>query len=64
MEQFSPEDSDADMRILYEVTGFKAESDNFKFWENYGDFEELGGSDNLVREDKNEETSATKNQTK
>jgi len=31
-EQFSPEDSAADLSILYEVTGFQAESDNFLFW--------------------------------
>ena len=28
-EQFSPEDNAADLSILYEVTGFQAESDNF-----------------------------------
>lgn len=40
--EFSPEDSAADLSILYEVTGFQAESDNSAFWENYQDFEELG----------------------
>ena len=52
-EQFSPEDSAADLSILYEVTGFQAESENFQFWQNYQDFDELGGS-KLVREDKDE----------
>ena len=53
VENFSPEDSAADLSILYETTGFQAESENFQFWENYKDFEELGQS-KLVREDKNE----------
>ena len=52
-EQFSPEDNAADLSILYEVTSFQAESDNFQYWDNYQDFEELGES-KLVREDKNE----------
>ena len=30
------------MSILYEITGFKAESESFDFWDNYRDFEELG----------------------
>lgn len=51
---FSPEDSAADMSILYEVTGYQAESDNFQFWDNYGDFEDLGDQ-NLIRRDKIEE---------
>ena len=29
------------MSILYEITGYQAESDNFEFWDNYGDFEDL-----------------------
>ena len=53
-EQFSPEDSATDLSILYEVTGFQGLSDNFQFWENYQDFEELG-SVNLVRQDKDEQ---------
>ena len=57
-ETFSPEDSAADLSILYEVTGFQAESDNFEFWENYQDFEELGEG-KLVREDKDEEQTTT-----
>ena len=52
-EQFSVEDSAADLSILYEVTGFQGESENFQFWDNYADFEELGDN-NLVREDKDE----------
>ena len=51
---FSPEDSAADMSILYEVTGYQAESDNFQFWDNYGDFEDLGDQ-NLIRRVKIEE---------
>ena len=47
VENFSPEDSAADLSILYETTGFQAESENFQFWENYKDFEEL----KLVREE-------------
>ena len=46
--QFCPDDSAADLSILYEVTGFQAESENFQFWENYQDFDELGGT-KLVR---------------
>ena len=38
---------------MYEITGFRAESDNYAYWQNYADFEELGET-NLVREDKNE----------
>jgi len=53
-EMFSPEDSAADMSILYEVTGYQAESENFQFWDNYGDFEDL--SDQIInRRDKIEE---------
>ena len=53
-EQFKPEDSAADLSILYEVTGFQAESDNYQYWDNYKDFEELGES-NLIRDDKDEQ---------
>ena len=28
------------MSILYEITGYQAESDNFEFWNNYGDFDD------------------------
>ena len=62
-EQFSPEDSAADMSILYEVTGFQTESENFQFWENYRDFEELGEG-KLVREDKDEHTMTSRNANK
>ena len=48
VQNFSPEDSAADLSILYETTGFQAESENFQFWENYKDFEELGQT-KLVR---------------
>ena len=37
--QFSPEDSAADLGILFECTGFKAGTENSEFWENYKDFE-------------------------
>jgi len=47
-EQFCVEDSAADLSILYETTGFQAESDNFEYWENYQDFEELGDT-NMIR---------------
>ena len=50
---FSPEDSAADLSILYEVTGYQGESQNFEFWTNYQDFDELGGS-KLVNQDKDE----------
>ena len=55
-EQFSPEDNAADLSILYEVTGFQANYDDFD-WDGYQDFE-VPGSFNMVRQDKNEQTSA------
>ena len=55
-DQFSPEDSVADLSILYEVTGFQANCDDFD-WESYQDYE-VPGSFNMVRHDKNEQTSA------
>ena len=57
-EQFSPEESGADASILYECTGFQAETDNLQFWANYQDFEELGDT-KLTRRDKNEQVLAT-----
>ena len=59
-EQFSIEDSAADLSILYEVTGYQAESENFAFWTNYEDFEEQLGDINLVRHGNNEELRAQK----
>ena len=53
VEQFRSEDNDADMSILYEVTGFKADSSDATFWHNYQDFEDLANM-SLVRLDKNE----------
>ena len=47
-QKFCPDDNAADLSILYEVTGYQCESQNFQFWENYQDFDELGG-DKLVR---------------
>ena len=38
---FSPQDSAADLAILLEVTGFKGQCDNFSFWDEYDDFEDL-----------------------
>ena len=49
-ERFSAEDDAADLSILYEVTGYKAESQNFEFWSAYTDFEELGET-KLFRKD-------------
>ena len=62
VENFSPEDSAADLSILYETTGFQAENENFQFWENYKDFEELGEG-KLVREDKDEYAITRRNTT-
>ena len=55
-DQFSPEDSAADLSILYEITGFQAYCDDFD-WESYQDYE-VPGSFNMVKQDKNEQTSA------
>ena len=41
-QRFSAEDDVADLSILFEVTGYKSESQNFYFWSEYTDFEELG----------------------
>ena len=46
-ENFSPSDSAADLSILYEVTGYRADNENFEFWDNYRDFENPG-EDKLV----------------
>ena len=35
VEKFRPDDSTADLSILYEVTGYQGENINFQFWENY-----------------------------
>jgi len=32
LERFSPDDSDADLSILYEVTGYQGGSQNVQFW--------------------------------
>ena len=53
-EQFDIDENAADLSILYEVTGYQAESQNFSYWENYADFEELGET-KLTRDDKNEQ---------
>ena len=51
--QFRSDDNDADLSILYEVTGFKADSNELNFWDNYQDFDDFANI-NLVRLDKNE----------
>ena len=43
LELFSPEDDAADLSILYEITGYQAESENREFWDGYGDDFELKG---------------------
>ena len=53
-DSFSPGDNAADLGILYEITGFKADSENFEFWEQYRDFEELG-DDKLVGKGRDEQ---------
>ena len=53
-ERFSTDDDAADLSILYEITGFQAESQNFEFWTAYNDFEELGEA-KLVRKGMNSE---------
>ena len=53
VQQFRSEDNDADLSILYEVTGFKADSNELNFWDNYQDFDDFANI-NLVRLDKNE----------
>ena len=55
-DQFSPEDSVADLSILYEVTGFQANCDDFD-WGGYQDYEVIG-SFNMVKQDKNDQTSS------
>ena len=52
-ENFSPRDSAADLSILYEVTGYKADCQSDDFWDSYRDFEELG-EDKLVYKNNNE----------
>ena len=36
-ELFSPKDDETDLGLLYEITGYRAESENSKFWDGYGD---------------------------
>ena len=43
------------MSILYEITGYQTESDNFEFWDNYSDFEDLGADNMIKRNNKFEE---------
>ena len=54
-EQFSPEDNTADLCILYECTGFKANTESARFWDNYKDLVEPGEEDKLVNEKKYED---------
>ena len=44
LESFSPDDSAANLSILYEMTVYQGKCQNFEFWQNYQDFDELGGS--------------------
>ena len=41
VEEFSPQDNATDLGILFEVTGFQANTEDDKFWQNYQDFEDL-----------------------
>ena len=58
-EQFSTEDDPADLCILYECTGFKANTESAHFWDNYKDFVELGEEDILANEKKYEDEDKT-----
>ena len=40
------------MSILYEITGFQADSHNLSFWDGYGDIEGLGAENPARRDDK------------
>ena len=40
VKQFSPGENKADLSILYEVTGFQTEVEDYQFWENYADFDD------------------------
>lgn len=56
--KFSIDDSPADLGILFEMTGFQGvNKNNFEFWDNYADFDDMDGS-KLIRSDKNEELRA------
>ena len=50
--EFDPTDVVADLCILYEVTGYKDESAEASFWDQYDEFAEAGSEDALVRIDK------------
>ena len=58
-EQFNPEDDQADLCILYECTGFKANTESAYFWDNYQDFVEPGEWDKLANQKKNEDEDKT-----
>ena len=42
-ELFSPKDDATDLSLLYEITGYQAESENREFWDGYGDDFDLKG---------------------
>ena len=42
-ELFSPKDDASDLSLLYEITGYQAETENRKFWDSYGDDFDLKG---------------------
>lgn len=47
-ERFKPDESQADLGILYEVTGYKSEADDSKFWEDFEDTDEIKAIQNLI----------------
>ena len=51
-EQFSCEEA-ADLGILYEVTGYQADTQSHSFWDNYTDYEEFGDI-KLTKKSRNE----------
>ena len=40
-ERFEPEESQADLGLLYEVTGYKGETEDDQFWEEFDDSHEI-----------------------
>ena len=61
-EQFNPEEIVADLCIMYEATGFKHESAESDFWDQYMDFAELGDDANLIKNSKMDDRALTKEQ--
>ena len=50
--KFDPLNNVSDVCILYEVTGYKDESTEEDFWDQYLDYFELGNDQNLVKKNK------------